>query len=187
MGVSEFFKKLLFAKALVFENGSLKIMGTRALIMPGETFVLEQYNLLKKHPDNAKIIQEMAIKQGHTAVDLAKKFFTGGTKDKVDNMLQSVGLMGLGDVRLVNPDISTGKGVFQVRNSLLVSEYKRMGLKSKKPVDIYLAGAIQGAVEGITGIKVECRETKCEALGDPYCEIESNPVKKSKKTMNKIS
>ena len=177
MSVADFFKKLLFARALVFDKGALKVLNVRSIIIPGETFVRQQYEMLKKNPKNDSILKEIGIMQGKSAVELAKKFYQGGTKDKVDNMLQSIGFMGFGEVRLVNPDISTGNAKIQLTNSLVATEYKRLGFKTKKPVDTFMLGVIEGGISDLIGKKVVCKETKCEALGAPYCEIESKPVK----------
>ncbi len=45
-------------------------------------------------------------------------------------------------------------------------------VKKKKPVDTPVAGFIAGWLEEALGRKVDAKETKCVAKGDPYCEIE---------------
>jgi predicted hydrocarbon binding protein len=176
MAVFGFFKKLLFARAIVFSRGAFKIFGIRGVMIPSKTFAMQHYMLLKKDAKAKKVIVDVAKNQGETAVKLARKL-QRTSSEMANLMMQTVELMGLGEINLVNPDISTGKAVFKVRNCVVATEYKENKWKAKEPVDYYLRGVIHGAVEELTGKKITCKETKCIARGDQYCEFRTEPVK----------
>jgi len=52
--------------------------------------------------------------------------------------------------------------------------------KTRKPVCYSLASIIAGGAEIIFDKPMVCTETRCEALGDPYCEFSAKPEPKRK-------
>jgi len=48
---------------------------------------------------------------------------------------------------------------------------------SKKPVCYWMSGILAGAFESIFNRGMRCVETKCESMGNPYCEFEIKPDK----------
>ena len=65
--------------------------------------------------------------------------------------------------------LSDKEFVLTVKNS-----YESSGLSSSKPMCYITEGFLEGVFEGLFGKKVRCRETKCIAMGDEYCEFRIN-------------
>jgi predicted hydrocarbon binding protein len=165
-----FFKKLLFARAISFQEGKFSLFGIRGVMIPSKTFAMLQYEVLKKDPDTKEILFDVGRQQAKIAIESAKKMASGSSAI-VDLLTNSVSLMGLGKLELINPNIDRGNAVFHVKDSAVASEYKRNKYKAKESVDHYLLGLLHGAVEEITSRTVTSKETKCIAKGDPYCEF----------------
>ena len=63
----------------------------------------------------------------------------------------------------------------RVRGSFNAIDYKRV----KRPVCYVLSGMLAGILEPIVKVTLECRETKCIAVGSDFCEFELSPSKKN--------
>ncbi len=64
--------------------------------------------------------------------------------------------------------VSPFRGVMRLEGSFECVENR-----SKTPYSRFMRGHFVGLVSEIFGIDVVCRETKCVAMGDPYCEFVS--------------
>ena len=55
----------------------------------------------------------------------------------------------------------------------IYNSYNTLGYgKTDHPVCYSLSAGIAGTVTALVGKEIDCRETKCIAMGDPYCEFE---------------
>ena len=43
--------------------------------------------------------------------------------------------------------------------------------KKERPMGHFMRGVLAGMVEELTGVRVKVKETRCVAMGDPYCEF----------------
>lgn len=50
--------------------------------------------------------------------------------------------------------------------------FEGTGAKSPKPSCHFTRGLVSGACQHLLGRPTACEETKCVALGDPYCQFE---------------
>jgi predicted hydrocarbon binding protein/KaiC/GvpD/RAD55 family RecA-like ATPase len=57
--------------------------------------------------------------------------------------------------------------VFKVSSSICI-----LNRKENKPMAPYLAGTLAGAIEVIMSRPVTCTETRCQAMGDDFCEFD---------------
>jgi len=172
-----FLKKLIFARALKFENGVFSILGVRGVILPSETFALFNLDMLNSGKKGEKALFEIGLNQGRRAIEMNSRV-TKSRSMKVETMVQTVGLSGFGDMKVINANVDKGEAVFRVFNSVVPTELKKLGYSKKKKVDFFLKGIIVAAVEGLSKTSVTCEEVKCMAKGDEYCEFITKPVKK---------
>ena len=143
MAIMNFFKKLLFARAISFEEGKFTLFGIRGVMVPSSAFAMMQYEILKKDPNMKDILFYVGHQQSKTAIENAKNMATGN-KAIIELLTNSVSLMGLGKLDLINPNIDKGDAIFRVRDSAVASEYIKNKYKTNKPVDHYLLGLLHG-------------------------------------------
>jgi hypothetical protein len=164
-------------KDLVYdeENQKLTFEGNQALITYTKTFTYtldvavetvgwdKTWEILYKN--GYKICYErislLGKRLGITGEELIKKF------------LKAINVRGWGFWEIVNLDVKTGKCQLRAQNLFWGVYFKEKGIK--KYADTYFAGAIAGVIHGATGKKVKGKETKCIAMGDPYCEFIVEP------------
>jgi predicted hydrocarbon binding protein len=51
------------------------------------------------------------------------------------------------------------------------------GQRTDKPNSQWIRGHLVGGASEALGVKMDCRETRCMAMGDPYCEFELHKAK----------
>jgi len=88
----------------------------------------------------------------------------------LEHIAKTLSSTGWGKMQIVSFDESNLE--FKVR--VVNSPFARNGLRSETPSCFYIKGFVKGALEEITGKKLECTETMCKAKGDPYCEFHSH-------------
>lgn len=93
--------------------------------------------------------------------------------DLVRHYLRYVNIRGCGFIEIVMVDEETGEAVIR-GYQLWGSAYSiKKGLKM--PSDCYYAGAVAGMIKAAFDMDVACRETRCFALGEEYCEFHALP------------
>ncbi len=85
-----------------------------------------------------------------------------------EEMVKQLAVWGYGRGEIVEIDLSVPYSKVKVVNSFNALDYE----KTQKPVCHFLRGIIAGSSCIITGIEMYCLETKCVAVGDPFCEFE---------------
>jgi predicted hydrocarbon binding protein len=75
--------------------------------------------------------------------------------------------LGWGRATFVEFQVSPFKARAKVEDSFECADQK-----SSKPFSQFLRGHFAGLASGVMGADVHCKETKCVAMGDPYCEFE---------------
>jgi len=74
--------------------------------------------------------------------------------------------MGWGVCKVVLGDPDKKEVIIHVKNCAICR-----GEISDTAICHYLAGTVEGALQVLLNADVVCRETKCQAKGDPYCEF----------------
>jgi len=96
------------------------------------------------------------------------------SKRKIGEMfLEQFYERGYGVAEILEFDAKNHRARLKVKNSFIATGYG----KTKEPVCYSVAGIFAGAGDILFGRRMECRETKCIAKGDPYCEFEAYPEK----------
>ena len=107
---------------------------------------------------------------GRISKDILEHFKVFG--DKREEMLKfwlnMVNLSGVGDLEII--ELKEGLVVINCKNSPIAREYLKIGKKEK--VDDLLAGMVAGFFDEWFKKSVNCREVKCMAEGERYCQFE---------------
>lgn len=90
-------------------------------------------------------------------------------KTALDAFVEILSYLGLGGVSVAEFTPKTIK--FIVTHSAEAQEYVNLKEGSKSPVCYALAGIFAGICEGVLRSPLECKETKCIACGDSFCEF----------------
>jgi len=173
----ETFRKLLFSRQLNFGKGSIRIFNRPLIMHPVEFLASFQMYLEKElgYEKSKKILIEGFKKGGASFTENYVKNY--GIRHKQDIIKWSMDLMtmsGWGDYELVNLDMKNSRFIFRIKNSPFTEL-----IKSKKPVDHIIVGLITGVAEYLLFNRpMILKEIKCQAKGDPFCEIIGEPKKK---------
>jgi len=181
------FTKLLMSGRITFDEDRLKILDAFQIIFPISTFLKLRQILLEKNESSAVLIlKELGRYQVVQALHRYKKNLNLDkiSKEKtIEFMIQHSALMGFGKISFINFDIKPLNIIINDINNPLAIEYKVLYGISKKPIDEYFAGLLEGLYSEILQKNIECKETLCIAKGDKVCQFEIME-KKSKKSKN---
>jgi len=175
---SKFMNKMIFANLADFEEGKINIMGVGAVIIsapvPADLFLRVYKAAGKKAFD---IFYQVGRNHGILIGKTAAKHFGVDRSKFFSQMTDSVNMMGIGMVEIVNSNPSTGEAMYRLRNSTVAQEFLRLnGKKAKFPVDWFFTGNITGIYESVFKGKFTCKEVRCMAMGAPYCEFVAKPA-----------
>jgi len=96
-------------------------------------------------------------------VDLKKKMPLDKVASFIAEMLTS---KGWGSIDVVAVNSIEKEAILHIKSCPLIR-----GINSDKPVCYFISGSFEGIFEKIFETEVTCREIKCQAKGDPYCEF----------------
>lgn len=170
---SKFMNKMIFANLATFGEGKIDIMGVGAVIISSP--VLPEI-FLKVYKDMGKKAFDMFYDAGKNHGRLIGKVSAdrfGVDKQKFsDQMADSSNMMGLGLMEVVTYDPFKCEATVRIKGSTMATEIKKIGGKTKFPVDWLFCGIVAGVFETVfKGKTIDCKETKCLAMGDPFCEF----------------
>jgi len=172
-----------FARLLNLQDGRIDLMQVPVNIIPTAIMVDLQKNLIQSSglEDAYNKIYSVAKTGSYKYnADFMKK---QGFKDKrimLDWQVKIVTFAGWGNLQLSNVDINNDTVVVKYDNSPFPKEYG----KSPHPVDFIPTGFTAGGVSACLGKDLDAYETKCMAMGDPYCEITVGTPERIKKERN---
>lgn len=102
--------------------------------------------------------------------ELAKLF---GADEMTSNRAAFLGLfVALGWGRMEAVEVSADLSEFSLK---LTDGFESEGVRASKPNCHFSRGLVVGSTEALFGRSFECEETKCSALGDPYCLFHVTP------------
>lgn len=168
-------KELLFSRELSFEEGIITMLKGRVVIIPIHIFV-DIYKELQEHKiDPNKFLYEIGEKEGVYWIGQIKDRYRMKPAETLKWGLNSMSVGGWGKIETVKVDlIKKDIAVFRAYNSPFA---KLLGITGKVS-DPILAGFIGGGGSIIYNRSLECKETKCIAKGDMFCEFVVRPSKK---------
>jgi predicted hydrocarbon binding protein len=168
-------KELLFSREISFEEGSIMMLKGRVVIIPIHIFVNIFKKLQEYKIDSDKFLYEIGKEEGVHWIGQIKDRYRMKPTDALKWGLNSMSVGGWGKIETVKVDLfKRNTAVFRAYNSPFAKLLGRTG----KVSDPILAGFIGGGGSIIYNRSLECKETKCIAKGDMFCEFVVKPSKK---------
>ena len=184
MVLSPMLKKLLFVRQFDIDEGKIKLLGDREIMLHASAILELQdidesklYDIAKKSSfknlvdfvEHAKVYNRIkGIFIGDIA-NLGKKI--GQSDEGTIKVLQDVfNVYGLGEMMIEKIDNKNKEALVIIRESAIAEEWMKKNKKhSKMPVCTLTAGVIAGVFTYIFDKEVDCVETKCKSEGASYC------------------
>jgi predicted hydrocarbon binding protein len=161
-------------KDIIFEEGRIVIGGRRTMVMSFDSFIAIQKTIERVYGDKWENVIYNGVKKGahHMWLHyLGKKGLDIADHptnvEYAKNMLTIFNTTGFGTLQLSSLDAKKMNARFISRNSTIAEEYKDRG----KPVCYFTAAIIASLMGIVFGKDMDCKEVKCRAKGDPYCEF----------------
>jgi len=158
----DFAKKLIFARELKMERGSMIILNQNVAVFPVSLF---NY-LIESDPKIIPLLYNGGKESAKLfAKELIKKYNFKATqiKDWLKNIIE---FAGWGEAEFVKYDQSNHIAVLRVKNSSLAIQSKK-----KEAVDHLIRGFFAGGGTISMSTELDCIETRCIARKDNICEF----------------
>ncbi len=151
------------------ELGQVSILGWNHIITPIQTLILFIKAIEKQHsPEESKrILLELGKQVGRGAALLIKSESLKDNKNPLFEVFKYNTVSGWGRVLSIEGSVDTGKLKIKGISTIALS-YNH----SDRPVCTFVGGALVGILQVITNKEWICKETKCMAMGNDYCEFE---------------
>ncbi len=170
--MSELLKKLMMMRQLSFSEGEISLLRQRVYIAPLEIIKPITDMML----ENPKLIPEIYERIRTTFnkgwADGVREVYGFKPKDYFKWLIDIANIAGWGKSELVTFDEKKYEGTFRTFNALLGKEYKE---KTPIPVDHLWRGLTAGGLTQAFAQDIDWLETKCLAMGDPFCEFDFKP------------
>jgi predicted hydrocarbon binding protein len=173
----DFFKKLLMARQITFEEGQIKVAGETAIMTDGPALIKLTDIIVKKMGKRGITDIYLASKEGGESLGISfkKKFNLTGTK--LADLLKDLAVMGgWGKMEFIRYDPESMTVIGKVVDSPFAELTE---FKNKKMCHI-TRGFVAGALSIVFKTDVDCIETKCKAEGSNFCELLIKPKGKFK-------
>ncbi len=174
MNSTQLLEVFRLSKTIELNDGEVKIMGTPVNILPTNVLIdfqkglieargfREAYELIYRSTRNGSYSYNKNFIQKHKFSD---------KRALVEWQWKIVTLAGWGKWKIIEIDTAKNTLVAKFEGSPFPGIYG----KSPYPVDIIPAGFTAGGVSAGFGQELDGFESKCVALGDPFCQIEIGP------------
>jgi predicted hydrocarbon binding protein len=160
------------------ENGVIDFLGIRMTLFPAEVHPLLSKFLFEGRNYEAGyiIIRLLGEKIASLIFKLSDKFKINSLEEAIHLYAKLATLMGFGEITVQEYDLEKGVIRFRTSNSPICTHFKNSG----KNMGAFLEGVIGGVAEFYLGSDSKCKEVKCVAKGDEYCEylVTFSPEKK---------
>ncbi len=175
--MNEFFKKMIFAKMVIFGSESINLLGRRVALIPIEVILKMEQDLAGKL--GKKEAREFIYNWGKYQTETGSKRYLSNKK-ALSGMFQRlpatgnpslelgrnvIRFCGWGDIKILTAKKMGNEMVLEVKKSPFALEYLEKKGKSKGPVCNYLAGIIAGVAKATYKKECVCTEKSCAATG----------------------
>ena len=184
MTLSPILKKLMFVRQFDIDQGKIKVLGDREIMLHASALLELQeideskvYDVAKKSGKanisgavaHAKVYGKMKDVFIEEIKQLGKKI--GETDEGTIKTLQELfDIYGLGELVIADIDNKNKQAIVEIKDSTIADEYlKRKKGPSKGGICAITAGVIAGMFSYIFGKEVDCVEQKCKASGSWNC------------------
>lgn len=184
MTLSPILKKLMFVRQFEIDQGKIKVLGDREIMIHASAILELQnmdetklYDIAKEAGkanisgavEHAKVYGKMKDVFISEIAELGKKI--GETDEGTLKTLQQLfDIYGLGQMAIEDINNKDKTAIIMVKDSSLADEFlEKKKSKSKTAVCTLTSGVIAGMFSYIFGKEVDCVEEKCKAKGEGNC------------------
>lgn len=169
--MTQLFDMFKLSKELELKDGEIRLMKTNVNLIPTSLFCELQKSLINNRGF------EGAYNQIYNSAKVGSKKYNDSfiQKHKFDDkrkilnwQIKIVTMAGWGQLEIAYIDLPKKEVIIKYDNSPFAARYG----KSQYPVCIVPTGFTAGGVTSNLGMNIEGIETKCIAMGDPFCQIE---------------
>ena len=187
--MANLFELFKYSKMLEIGDGDLRLMDVYVNIIPTSILCSLQKSLIgavglekaykeiyESAKEGAQIYNERFIK----LKNFKNKHKTLDWQSKI------ISFAGWGVIEIAKVDFAKNSLVAHFKNPPFPKTYKELYGKSKYPVCFIPAGYNAGGLSMMAGKKLGVLETKCVAMGHPYCEFEAGSIDVIEKKRKKL-
>lgn len=158
------------------DQGRLKLMGVRSIITPAGSLlgIMEASNDILGERGTWIIMYRAGY---NTALAFAQTMIEIHKLDPNHIALTYTDfahMRGWGTFKLIGMDFVNGHAQLHVDNSIFAEYFLEQG-GTDHPVCAFLAGALAGITNAVSGMQVRAKESQCVAMGGEFCEIAVAP------------
>ncbi len=168
MAFYDFMQKLVFARQIKFNKGSIELLNKNVVLLNASFFS----NYVEKINNNPKLVQDFyySVKDsfGNDFAEGIGKKYNFKFRDFVEWMLQLAMMTGWGTFTWEKLKEADYEGVIIVEKSPIAINLKN---KVKFPVDHAIRGFIAGGATAAFKKDIDVIEEKCYALGEKKCKF----------------
>lgn len=191
--MNDFLKRLIATSMMKFEDGGITIVGVPMIM---RTAYVNAYSdvLLRRKKECRSIIYWSGYLQAQMATEFTQRKYNYKDLDAAYKTLAGQSdMLGVGKVEFSRINLDKPDIVVKVWSVLAKETYNVYGAQ-KTPIDDWIKGSLKSIFITLKKIKNPddfiCIETKCIAMGDPYCEFVVRPKSefnlKDKKIVDQI-
>jgi predicted hydrocarbon binding protein len=142
--------------------------GARVMLMTKESFQNMLASMDQMFGSGASVIafKEGAAQGSRYALGL-RSIIRGDIRRFIGELAKLYAATGVGVAEFVAMDLDEPHFVVRIADSI-----ECQGKESAKHASQWIRGHLSGAASSALDVQMECRETRCVAVGDPYCEFE---------------
>jgi predicted hydrocarbon binding protein len=170
-------KKLLFSRQLKLEKGMIELLGNPAVMFPASIFSFLLLNSKDKEKTGRELYYSSKESSKKTLTNYIKSNYKMKPSELINIMTDIAMLGGWGEWKLIILSDIKKHSIMHITNSPIVRSIK---IKTNLPVDHVMRGLHAGAAEIIFNCEMDAVETRCQAMGHPYCEFILKPTKEWK-------
>lgn len=169
-------------KAMEHKDGKFFIWNVPGLISQLYSVVYLQRNLEKECglDKTMNALYSMGFFQAENGVKIINEKFgyaktISDKKKLIEFNSGQAEMVGSGKMKLVRVDFQNNLFIIKMKSNIAL-EYKKFFGLQKNSVDHFVRGALSGLISPIIEKETLCIETKCVAMGNPFCEFVSKPL-----------
>jgi KaiC/GvpD/RAD55 family RecA-like ATPase len=153
----------------MIQNGVIDFLSLRMLLFPAEVLPLLSKTLINKYGYEAgyDLVRSLGKELAYvTFGSFAEMFKVTSVEEAVPFYTRIGALWGFGEIIVSEFNMEKGVIRFRMPNSAACTPLKNSG----KNMGAFPEGVMEGTAELFIGPKSNCKEVKCVAKGDEYCE-----------------
>lgn len=172
--LGEYVKKALNSGQFKMKDGEIELLEFRLAMLPAYTWTKLIEGMYEKNGEEAfELLLEVGKQHGEYAIDQFGKRHNIPKRQFLDQAMDSVNILGIGEFSLEKFNPQSGEVVYRIENSPFPEQFHESEILSEldRSIDFIQLGMCHSVTEAILDQEVESKEVKCEFQGDSHCEI----------------